>query len=110
MKEIRASGVFTRSELWLQIIASVLNHELAIPATGETSSLGAACWALLGSGTVEHFEDLHALVPLEKTYQPNPKESLLYDSIYRIYTDLYARLGDSFEQLSAGLASREETP
>ncbi|MDP2778731.1 MAG: gluconokinase, partial [Anaerolineales bacterium] len=48
VSEIRASGGFTHSDLWPQIIASVLNHDLAIPANGETSSLGAAFWALLG--------------------------------------------------------------
>ncbi|MBU4224201.1 MAG: gluconate kinase, partial [Chloroflexi bacterium] len=108
VKEIRASGGFTRSDLWPQIVASVLNHELAVPASGETSSLGAAFWALLSSGVVERFEDLHSLVPLDKTYQPNSQESLFYDSLYRIYMDLYFRLGDSFEQLSACLASQKE--
>ncbi|MFH1909403.1 MAG: gluconokinase [Chloroflexota bacterium] len=108
VKEIRASGGFTRSDLWPQIVASVLNHELAVPASGETSSLGAAFWALLSSGVVERFEDLHSLVPLDKTYQPNSQESLFYDSLYRIYMDLYFRLGESFEQISACLVSHQE--
>jgi gluconokinase len=68
VSEIRASGGFTHSDLWPQIIASVLNHNLVIPANGETSSLGAAYWALLGSGVVERFEDLHPLVEITKSY------------------------------------------
>ena len=101
VKEIRASGGFTHSDLWPQILASALNHDLAVPASGETSSLGAAFWALLGSGVVERFEDLHPLVKVTNTYYPNFKEALLYDSLYKIYMDLYFRLGESFEQLSA---------
>ncbi|HLE91569.1 MAG TPA: gluconokinase [Anaerolineales bacterium] len=98
--EIRASGGFTHSDLWPQIIASVLNHDLTIPASGETSSLGAAFWALLGSDVVERFEDLHSLVEITKTYSPKPKEADLYDSLYRIYMELYFQLGKLFDQIS----------
>jgi gluconokinase len=100
VSEIRASGGFTHSDLWPQIIASVLNHDLTIPANGETSSLGAAFWAMLGSGAVEQFEDLHPLVTITKTYNPEPKEADLYDSLYRIYMELYFQLGKSFDQIS----------
>jgi len=101
VKEIRASGGFTHSDLWPQIIACVLSHELAIPASGETSSLGAAFWALLGSGVVERFEDLYPLVKVTNTYYPDSQESLLYDSLYQIYMDLYFQLGEAFERISA---------
>jgi gluconokinase len=98
VQEIRASGGFTHSELWPQIIASVLNHNLAIPASGETSSLGAAFWALLGSGVVERFEDLHSQVQVTNTYHPDQRDALLYDSLYKVYMDLYFRLVESFDQ------------
>ena len=100
VKEIRASGGFTHSDLWPQIIASVLDHDLAIPASGETSSLGAAFWALLGSGVVEHFEDLHPLVQVTKKYHPEQKDARLYDKLYELYMDLYFQLGEAFERIS----------
>jgi gluconokinase len=98
--EIRASGGFTHSDLWPQIIASVLNHDLTIPASGETSSLGAAFWALLGSGVVERFEDLHPLVQVANTYHPDRKVTRLYDSLYKIYMDLCFQLREAFEWIS----------
>jgi gluconokinase len=100
VKEIRASGGFTHSDLWPQIIASVLNHDLAVPASGETSSLGAAFWALLGSGVVECFEDLYPLVNITNTYYPDIKDAILFDSLYQIYMDLYFQLGEFFERVS----------
>ena len=106
VSEIRASGGFTHSDLWPQIIASVLNHDLVIPANGETSSLGAAFWALLGSGVVERFEDLQPLVAITKTYKPQSQDAELYDSLYRIYMDLYFQLGKSFDQISGILKLR----
>ncbi len=100
VKEIRASGGFTQSDLWPQIIANVLNHDLFIPASGETSSLGAAFWALTGMNVVNRFEDLYPLVQVTNTYHPDQKVVRLYDSLYKIYMDLYFRLGGAFEQIS----------
>jgi gluconokinase len=100
VKEIRASGGFTHSDLWPQIVSSVLNHDLAIPANGETSSLGAAFWALMGSGVVDRFEDLQPLVKLTNSYNPDSRESLIYDSLYQIYMDLYFQLTEAFERVS----------
>jgi len=100
VKEIRASGGFTHSDLWPQIITSVLNHDLAIPVNGETSSLGAAFWALLGSGVVKRFEDLHPLVRIANTYYPNQNEVGKYSSLYKIYMDLYFQLEEAFNKIS----------
>lgn len=99
--EIRASGGFTHSDLWPQIISSVLNHDLAIPANGETSSLGAAFWALLGSGVVERFEDLHPLVSVTNIYHPVQEDTYTYNSLFEIYMELYFQLGESFERLDS---------
>jgi gluconokinase len=98
--EIRASGGFTHSELWTQIIASVLNHDLAIPVSGETSSLGAAFWALIGNGVVERFEDLHSLVDVTNIYRPNQNDTHTYNHLFEIYMDLYFKLSDSFGLIS----------
>ena len=100
MQEIRASGGFTHSDLWPQIISSVLNHNLVIPASGETSSLGAAFWALLGSGVIERFEDLYALVKTTNTYYPDSQDTQIYNSLYQIYMDIYFQLTEAFERLS----------
>lgn len=108
VNQIRASGGFTHSELWPQIIASVLNHDLVIPTFGETTSMGAAFWALMGMGVVDRFEDLHSLVPIANTFPPNPKEALLYDSLFQIYMQLYFELAASFEQISAWRATQWE--
>lgn len=98
--EIRASGGFTHSDLWPQIIASVLNHDLAIPANGETSSIGAAFWALLGSGVVDRFEDLYPLIPVTNIYHPVQKDTSIYNSLFEIYMELYFQLGGLFERIS----------
>ena len=100
--QVRASGGFTRSWLWPQMLASVLDRPLSVLAWGETSSLGSAFWALLGAGVIARFEDLHPLVPVAQLFQPDPADARKYKAMYRIYMDLYFQLGEIFERM-AGL-------
>ncbi len=100
VRQIRASGGFTRSPLWLQIMTSVLNRELVVPAWGETSSLGAACWALLGSGRLANLDELDSLIALQGVYSPAAPDSASYERIYSIYQQIYQALSPQFEPLA----------
>lgn len=98
--QIFASGGFTRSDLWLQIISSTMDRDLLVPAWGETSSLGAAFWALMAGGVVNSLEDLAGFVSIAKTYHPDPQEAVLYEKLFHLYMDLYFILGESFDRIS----------
>ncbi len=100
IREVRASGGFTHSELWTQIMTDVLNRDLLVPVYGETSSLGAAFWAMLGAGALPTFEAAGGLAPADRRYQPSPAAAAVYDKLYPIYTGLYDSLGESFDKIS----------
>jgi len=102
IRQVRASGGFTHSSLWLQIVASALNRDLAVPAWGETSSLGAALWAMLGTGHLASLEDISALIPLGSEYRPIPEQVAAYNRLYRVYAQLYDAVQGAFDQI-AGL-------
>ncbi len=101
IRQVRVSGGFTHSNLWVQIVASVLNRELVVPAWGETSSLGASFWAMLGTGELGSLEESGKLITLGRDYHPNPEEAGLYDRLYAIYNQVYSDLGEAFNQISA---------
>ena len=98
--EIRVSGGLTRSGLWPQIIASALNLELHIPSWGETSSLGAALWTLLGTGVIEDFEKIKELIPMGQSYSPIAEDAKRYHDLYLVYKELYSALGRSFDKIA----------
>jgi gluconokinase len=98
--QIRASGGFTHSPLWLQITASVLERELSLPATGETSSLGAALWAMLGAGAVASLEDVYPLIPMAESYQPSAEHIRVYRRVYPVYRELYQAVSPYFGALA----------
>lgn len=98
---VRASGGFTKSPLWLQIVTDVLNRSLVVPQWGETSSLGAAFWVLLAIGAVENLASLERLVPLGDFYEPIGSNATLYDQLYSIYKEIYCSSLSAFDRLRA---------
>ena len=45
VKDIRVSGSFTKSKLWLQILSDVLNQPLSCRTTAKALPSGRLCWA-----------------------------------------------------------------
>ena len=100
MSEVRASGGFTRSPLWLGITAAALMRELRLPAWGETSAWGAAAWAMIGVGALGSLEEAGRLVPVEGSMLPDAELAEIYTRLYPIFTRLYERLLPSFEEIA----------
>ncbi len=100
IRQVRASGGFTRSALWLQIVSNALNSELVVPSWGETSSLGAAFWAMLGTGALSSLADIGRLVELDRTFRPDAEAAAIYDRIFEIYKSLYRSISPSFEPIA----------
>jgi len=101
IRMIHASGGFTHSRLWLQIVTSILNRELAVPEWGETSCFGAALWALFGGNIFSHTEEMKKLIRLSKIYKPIEKQTEVYERLYRIYTALYDALSPMFDDIAS---------
>jgi gluconokinase len=99
MREIRASGGFTRAPFWLQLTADVINRELIVPQWGETSSWGAALWAMRGANTLSSLDDIEKLIPIGVVCKPEPRNVEIYDRLYGIYGDLCATLSPFFSYI-----------
>jgi gluconokinase len=96
MRQIRASGGFTRSPFWLQTTADVLNRELAVPAWGETSSLGAALWAIHGADTLSSLDEIEKMIRIGDVFRPEPRSAEAYERLYGNYKDLYRAVSPLF--------------
>jgi gluconokinase len=110
VRQIIASGGFTKSQLWLQVMADALNRELSVPVWGETSALGAALWALLGAGRVDTLEKLGEFVGFGRSCRPNQESVDIYDRIYPVYMKLYHHLGEAFEEVAELQRGLEKQP
>lgn len=91
-QQVRASGGGIRSPLWRQILADVLECEIATTDTAEGAAYGAALLALVGSGrfaTVD--EACAASVSVRSGFEPGP-DVAVYREAHARYRKLYPAL------------------
>ena len=99
VKQIVASGGFTQSGLWLQVMADVLDRELSVPVWGETSALAAAFWAALAAGKAGCMEDIRTWVQIDRVCRPDASRAAVYDRIYPLYMRLYEAVAGHFQEI-----------
>lgn len=100
--QVRASGGGTKSPLWRQILASVLNSELVTVNTSESGAYGAALLAGVGAGAwVDITSACRECIKITGSTQPDPSQVDVYQEAYSIYQSLYPILRESFGKLNA---------
>ena len=97
--QIRASGGGTVSPLWRQILADVLDAEIAIVNTSEGAAYGAGLLAAVGAGWFPTVGDAtSALVTATPVAAPGP-DAAAYAEAHSVYRDLYPALAPSFHRM-----------
>jgi gluconokinase len=100
-QEIRVSGSFTHSELWLQILADVLNREVKLPNINEGAAFGAAVLGFVSAGVLSNIAATADIVSVKKIYRPESAEVEIYKNLYGIYEGIYWNLQNEFSKISA---------
>lgn len=99
--QVRASGGGTKSPLWRQILASVLDVELVTVNSAEGGAYGAALLAGVAGGTWKDVPTAcNACIKITGSTSPNPRQVETYAKVYTIYRDLYPVLKNKFAALS----------
>jgi gluconokinase len=99
-REIRATGGFTRSAFWRQMLSDVLDRSMLLTDAPQASAFGAAGLALIGIGALATLEDVARLVGVTSGPQPENALHAIYDRIYRIYFDIYWANQDTFAKVA----------
>ena len=97
--EIRASGGFTRSQLWRQILADVFETKVTVSAGLEASCLGAALLGLVAVGELEGIAGVPEMIPVRSTNEPDPEPQPTYRAALRLYLDIYDSLRPLYERV-----------
>jgi gluconokinase len=95
-----ASGVFTKSDLWLQLVSDVLNKKIIVSGTADASAIGAALLGLHATGIIKKWSDVKQLIRQGKIFEPNPAQHSIYQQYFEIYADLYPKLKANFHRLN----------
>jgi gluconokinase len=100
VQQIVASGGFTKSEVWLQVMADILGRDLNVTVWGETSALAAAFWAALAAGRAGSMEDIRKWVHDGHACRPVAENTAVYERVYPLYTKLYQAVAGSFDDIA----------
>lgn len=102
-KEMIATGGGSRSVLWRQMLADVLNCPVVTIDNAEGPALGVAILAGVGVGLYANIPEACAtLIKKREPQQPSRESSVQYEPYYKLYTELYGQLTEPFKTL-AGL-------
>lgn len=98
-RQVRASGWGTRSALWRQNLASVLEAELVTMTATEGAAYGAALRAGVGAEAWTGVQAAcEAAVRLTARTYPDPVQVPVYRQSYPVYQELYPALKPSFDR------------
>ncbi len=102
--QIRVIGGGSKSPFWCQMLADIMQADIALLGSNEGPGQGAAILAGLGTGV---FDDLtatcDAMLTIESTISPDAKNSARYQEIYAHYKGIYPALKDHFHNVHAML-------
>jgi gluconokinase len=94
IQHIYASGGFTRSKTWLQMIADVFLKRVYVTGVADASAIGAAMMGFYALGILPDLEASAGLVKVVETYEPDAGRHAVYQENFRVFTELYSRLKD----------------
>jgi len=97
--EIKASGGFTKSPIWVQILTDILNQNISIPTNSETSAIGAAYWVLQANHIVKNMDEMKNLVGISNIFYPKPDNRAQYDKTYSVYKEIYFSSREIFDKI-----------
>jgi gluconokinase len=98
--DVRVSGSFVRSELWLQIMADVFGTVISVPDEPEGTAFGAAILGLYALGVLKDFREISASIIIRKQYYPDEENHRRYRQLYAIYERIYWNLQKEFAEIA----------
>ena len=93
VKRLMTAGGGSRSEAFMQIRADILQREVATMAYEEAGTLGTAILAGAATGVFSSVaEACGRLAKVKRVFEPDPKNSAIYEAQFEKYEKLYALL------------------
>jgi xylulokinase len=102
VRRLLVSDGGSRSRVWMQIVADILQMPLQRLEGHPGSSLGAAWVAAMGVGASADWGGAAALLRQGEVIQPNPQHAAVYDAGYHRFRALYDRLAPWFAEAGEG--------
>ncbi|MEP6685076.1 MAG: gluconokinase [Parafilimonas sp.] len=101
IKKIYLSGGIIKSDEWVQILTDISGKEILVNESADASALGAAFIGMKAIGEVKNISAAKMFLKNVKTFKPDSDNHNIYKKYFEIYKGLYAKLKDTFSELSS---------
>lgn len=99
--EVVALGGGSRSRLWCQVLADVMQRRLVLVREPESTCLGAGMLAAAAVGVHDSVsEAASAMSGTSASFEPDPSTVPVYDRLFEVYRDIYPANRDLFARLA----------
>lgn len=101
VKAVGLSGGGSQSDILCQVLANILNKDLYVVQTHETTGLGAAMLGYINLGIYKDVEEAASnMIHSKKVYKPDPKIAETYESLFKeVYKLTYKRLQPVYKKM-----------
>lgn len=96
---IYATGGFSRSSFWRQMMADIFDKDVYIPENYESSCLGAMVLALYSFNEVNSLSAVSTMIGNNYYHQPNKEEVACYNELKLIYSRIAKNITKDSEEL-----------
>lgn len=101
--EFIAMGGGTRSALWCQLFADILQRPIVLAGSNEATALGAGVLAAVGAGLyASTAQAAEAMTKVGKRYEPQAHTRATYDALFGVYRQIYPALRPVFAAAARG--------
>lgn len=104
VSEVIALGGGSRSPVWCQIIADVMQRSVSVVSEPESTCLGAGMLAAAAIGIHESIESAaKCMSGTGLSYEPRAAAAVAYERLYSVYRDIYPSNRDVFAKLAEAI-------
>ncbi len=101
LDSIRVVGGGAGSDMWMQMLADVLQIKVEVPESPRyTGAIGAYYCAMVGLGMIENYDAIYKAVRIEKTFLPRKENAQIYEKLYNVYGKLFPALKDLYSEIN----------
>jgi xylulokinase len=98
---LKITGGGSRNKSWMQLIADITKRKIITTSQPvNAGAFGAAMCAMVGSGALKDFSDIHQLIQDVDTFVPNAEYHKVYDELFRSYKDVFHQLQKTYQAIN----------
>ncbi len=98
--KISATGGFSKSAVWRQMVSDVFNCHVDIPTHNESSCLGACIIGLKAMGEIENYDIVEKWITSTHVHSPNLAYHEVYQQLIPIFNDISLSLSETYRNLA----------